>query len=100
MRAKSAKSVCLKNVMDVMFGGAAYFLIGWALAYGDKQSCDADGVCTNVGNPFIGTEAFAMSTTPSTSYATFYFQYVVSVLSAALMYVLPLPLVPYFLLGT
>jgi hypothetical protein len=28
VRAKSAKSVCLKNVMDVMFGGAAYFLLG------------------------------------------------------------------------
>ena len=77
-RAKSAKSICLKNVMDVMFGGVAYYLLGWAFAYGDKVSCDADDVCTSIGNPFIGTEWFAMSETPATSYATFYFQYVVS----------------------
>lgn len=78
-RAKSAKSICLKNIMDVMFGGAAYYLLGWAFAYGDKTSCDADGVCSSIGNPFIGTEWFAMSETPYTSYATFYFQYVVSI---------------------
>ena len=63
--------------MDIAYGGAAYFLVGWAFAYGDKQSCDADGVCANAGNPFIGTEGFAMFGTPSTSFATFYFQYVV-----------------------
>ncbi|CAL8463541.1 g3075 [Coccomyxa elongata] len=84
-RAKSAKSICLKNIMDVMFGGAAYYLLGWAFAYGDKTSCDADGVCSSIGNPFIGTEWFAMSETPYTSYATFYFQYVFAISTATIV---------------
>lgn len=89
VRAKSAKSVCIKNVMDVMFGGVAYYLLGWAFAYGDKQECDADGVCSSVGNPFIGTEQFAMAGTPATSFHTFYFQYVVSVPLPAMTIFLP-----------
>ena len=28
VRAKSAKSVCLKNIMDAAFGGVGYFLFG------------------------------------------------------------------------
>ena len=32
----------------------------------------------SVGNPFIGTTNFAMWPTQEASYATFYFQYVVS----------------------
>jgi Amt family ammonium transporter len=77
VRAKSAKSVCLKNIMDAAFGGCAYFLLGWGFAYGDAQSCDENGVCTDVNNAFIGTNNFAMSVTPSSSYASYYFQYVV-----------------------
>ncbi|KAK9917402.1 hypothetical protein WJX75_003971 [Coccomyxa subellipsoidea] len=85
VRAKSAKSVCLKNVMDVMFGGAAYFLLGWAFAYGDKTTCDDAGVCSSVGNPFIGTEQFAMSNLADTSFHTFYFQYVFAISTATIV---------------
>ena len=46
---------------------------GWAFAYGDKL--DDNGV--SIGNPFIGTTNFAMAPTAESSYATFYFQYVV-----------------------
>lgn len=45
---------------------------------GDKQSCDADGTCTNIGNPFIGSQQFALKDLPETSYQTYYFQFVVS----------------------
>ena len=37
--AKSVKSVCLKNLMDVCAGGVGYFLFGWAFAYGATLSC-------------------------------------------------------------
>lgn len=53
-------------------------ITGWAFAYGDKTTCDDAGVCSSVGNPFIGTEQFAMSNLADTSFHTFYFQYVVS----------------------
>ena len=53
-------------------------IAGWAFAYGDKTTCDDAGVCSSVGNPFIGTEQFAMSNLADTSFHTFYFQYVVS----------------------
>ena len=69
--------------MDVCAGGVGYFLFGWAFAYGDPQSCDADGVCTNEGNPFIGSQQFALKDLPETSYQTYYFQFVVSHLTAA-----------------
>lgn len=78
VRAKSVKSVCLKNIMDAAFGGCAYYLLGWGFAYGDHQTCDDAGVCTDVNNAFIGSNNFAMSLTPDTNFATFYFQYVVS----------------------
>ena len=83
VRAKSARSVCLKNIMDAAFGGCGYWFFGWAFAYGDAQSCDASGTCTNAGNPFIGTTYFAMSGTADTQYATFIFQYVVRLIMPA-----------------
>lgn len=83
--AKSVKSVCLKNLMDVCAGGVGYFLFGWAFAYGDKQSCDADGVCTNIGNPFIGSQQFALKDLPETSYQTWYFQFVFAISTATIV---------------
>ena len=50
-----------------------YFLFGWAFAYGDKT----DDSGNSIGNPFIGTNNFAMSITDPSKYNTFVFQYVV-----------------------
>lgn len=77
IQAKSVKSVCLKNLMDVCAGGVGYFLFGYAFAYGDPQSCDDSGTCSSTGNPFIGSKMFALHNLPETSYQTYYFQFVV-----------------------
>ena len=50
-----------------------YFLFGWAFAYGDKL----DDSGNSIGNAFIGTNQFAMSTTDASKFNTFVFQYVV-----------------------
>lgn len=77
VQAKSVKSVCLKNLMDVCAGGVGYFLFGYAFAYGDPQSCDSSGVCSSTGNPFIGSQMFALHDLSEDSYQTYYFQFVV-----------------------
>ena len=79
IQAKSVKSVCLKNLMDVCAGGVGYFLFGYAFAYGDPQSCDSAGICSSTGNPFIGSRMFALHDLPEDSYQTYYFQFVVCV---------------------
>ncbi|CAK0739452.1 hypothetical protein CVIRNUC_001167 [Coccomyxa viridis] len=81
VRAKSAKSVALKNIMDAAFGGVGYFFFGWAFAYGDKL--DADG--NSINNAFIGTNNFAMSTTEESKYNTFLFQYVFAISTATIV---------------
>lgn len=70
VRARSARSVCVKNVADAVFGGVAYYLFGYAFAYGDPINEDG----TVGGNGFIGSEQFALSGTPSASYYNFVFQ--------------------------
>lgn len=77
VQAKSVKSVCLKNLMDVCAGGVGYMLFGYAFAYGDPQSCDSDGTCSSTGNPFIGSKMFALHDLSEDSYQTYYFQFVV-----------------------
>ena len=77
VQAKSVKSVCLKNLMDVCAGGVGYFLFGYAFAYGDPQTCDDNGVCSSAGNPFIGSKMFALHDLSEDSYHIYYFQFVV-----------------------
>lgn len=48
VRTKNTKNVLLKNVLDACVGAVAYFLFGWAFAYGSNH-------------PFIGSNFFALS---------------------------------------
>ncbi len=50
-RAKNASNILMKNTMDFAMGSIAYFLIGYALMFGD-------------GNPLFGTEGFAIAGFP------------------------------------
>lgn len=90
VRARSARSVCVKNVADAVFGGVAYFLFGmqcsvciipmhpfqphtvsgYAFAYGDPVNEDG----TVGGNGFIGSQQFALSGTSPSNYYNFIFQ--------------------------
>lgn len=49
VRSKNTKNVLLKNVLDACVGAIAYFLFGWAFAYGANS------------NDFIGSGNFALS---------------------------------------
>ena len=49
VRTKNTKNVLIKNVLDACVGAIAYFLFGWAFAYGAKS------------NGFIGYSNFALS---------------------------------------
>lgn len=81
----SAKSVCVKNVLDLSFGVLGYYFFGWAFAYGDNTSCDAEGNCVSTQNAFIGSTQFAMQNIPYSSYHTWFFQYVFAISTATIV---------------
>ena len=66
-------------------GVLGYYLFGWAFAYGENKSCDADGVCTDIQNGFIGSTQFAMHDLLATSYHTWFFQYVFAISTATIV---------------
>jgi Amt family ammonium transporter len=67
VRKKNTKSILLKNILDCCVGGIAYYLFGFAFAYGETS------------NGFIGNGFYAL--TPETSfleqysYVDWFFQY-------------------------
>lgn len=83
VRAKNAKNIILLNILDACFGCCAWYLTGWAFAYGDPaDQCAANGLegpaCDAAGGPypglsasqaFIGNSQFAMSNMDRTTYA-------------------------------
>jgi Amt family ammonium transporter len=75
----------MKNIMDVAVGVVGYFLFGWAFAYGDNTVCDEAGVCTSVQNAFIGSTQFAMKDMPSTTFHTWFFQFVFAISTATIV---------------
>mmetsp|Transcript_29300 Transcript_29300/g.68198 ORF Transcript_29300/g.68198 Transcript_29300/m.68198 type:complete len:519 (+) Transcript_29300:62-1618(+) len=69
VRAKNAKNIMLKNLMDAVVGGVTYYLVGWGLAYGDSDTGDSI-------NPYIGWGNFALSPAKEQDYLGWFFQYV------------------------
>lgn len=49
VRARSARSVCVKNVADAVFGGVAYYLFGviimWCVFEIKTHTCTINRVC-------------------------------------------------------
>lgn len=50
VRARNARGIILKNLMDTCVAALVYFLLGWGLA----------GLLIGDGNSFIGTSQFAL----------------------------------------
>lgn len=83
VRSKNTKNVLLKNVLDACVGALAYWLFGFAFAYGEGVSA-ASG--------FIGTGNYALSsittdgeTQPFTNFNFFFFQWAFAATAATIV---------------
>lgn len=65
VRAKNARGIILKNLMDACVAAIMYFLTGWGLA----------GLLVGDANAFIGTSQFAMSGLDPLAWYNWFFQY-------------------------
>lgn len=71
VRSKNTKNVLLKNVLDACVGAIAYYLFGYAFAYG------------NASNSFIGHSNFALS--EDTDFHFFFFQWTFAATAATIV---------------
>jgi ammonium transporter, Amt family len=72
VRAKNAKNIILKILLDACFGALAFYLLGFGFAYGGTFTESADA-----GNKFIGWEGFALNNVPRSKWFMWFFQYAV-----------------------
>jgi ammonium transporter, Amt family len=72
VRSKNTKNVLLKNVLDACVGAIAYFLFGWAFAYGPRA------------NTFIGWGQFALGGDP-VPHHKFFFQWAFAATAATIV---------------
>lgn len=72
VRSKNATNILVKNMLDAFIAGVAYWLFGWAFAYGE-------------GNSFIGYGSFAIHDLEEDKYATWFFQYVFAATAATIV---------------
>ncbi|KAL4458386.1 hypothetical protein ABPG75_013251 [Micractinium tetrahymenae] len=107
VRAKNAKNIILLNILDACFGCCAWYLTGWAFAYGDPlttadaANCptepdEVNGVTwkdiqtctygeTGPSQAFIGNRFFAMSNLPRGSYWAWFFQFTFAATGATII---------------
>ncbi|KAK3591842.1 hypothetical protein CHS0354_007704 [Potamilus streckersoni] len=69
---QSDQIVLYKSIVLFLIAGIAYWLVGYAFAFGD-------------GNDFIGWKYFASSELPDTRYAFFFFQYTFAATSSTIV---------------
>ncbi|KAL4224585.1 ammonium transmembrane transporter [Mactra antiquata] len=72
VRSKNVTNILIKNLFDSFVSGVAYWLIGYAFAFGE-------------GNDFIGYKNFASHELPDESYASFFFQYTFAATAATIV---------------
>ena len=87
VRTRFAKHIAILILVDACASAVAYYLFGYAFAFGDTQTV-VDGSITYSGNPFLGTNFFAMSGLPHDEWYLWLFQW--SVRPAALLAALAL----------
>lgn len=83
VRTKNTKNVLIKNVLDACVGAIAYYIFGWAFAYGPNSSA----------NGFIGAGQFALSSytnddgvsEPFTDFFSFFFQWAFAATAATIV---------------
>jgi len=80
IRAKNLKNIMIKNFLDACIGGFAYFMFGYALAYGSP----GDGT----GNVFTGGEStgyFLLLDMPHEEFYIWFFQWVFAAATATIV---------------
>jgi Amt family ammonium transporter len=85
VRAKFAKHISMLILVDACTSGLAFYLFGWAIAFGDKTTPSnapganglvSDPTAVSDNNAFIGTRYFALGNDfPNNQYYLFFFQY-------------------------
>ena len=73
VRSKNTVNILIKNMLDCLIGGVAYWAIGWAVAYGES------------GNAFIGTSNFFGYQMPAEKYPLWFFQFVFAATAATIV---------------
>ncbi|KAA8497883.1 Ammonium transporter 1 member 2 [Porphyridium purpureum] len=74
VRTKNTKNVLLKNLLDACVGAIAYYLFGYAFAYGVDDT-----------NGFIGHSGFALSGVDESSYHFWFFQWTFAATAATIV---------------
>jgi len=72
VRSKNATNILLKNILDSFLGFMIYWIIGYALAFGE-------------GNAFAGDEYWCLAYLPDNLYANFFFHYVFAATAATIV---------------
>lgn len=78
VRTKNTKNVLLKNILDACVGAIAYYLFGWAFAYGEDSKI----------NKFIGSGNFALSASNDgdfEDFTGFFFQWAFAATAATIV---------------
>lgn len=73
VRAKNAKNIILKNLLDTCFGAVGWYILGYGIAFG------ADG------NDFLGERNFALHDVPPGEYRNWLFQYAFAATATAIV---------------
>lgn len=72
VRSKNSTNILIKNLLDSFVAGIAYWVFGYAFAYGE-------------GNKFIGYHHFATAYLSDDDYAFFFYQYVFAATAATIV---------------
>lgn len=73
VRSKNTTNILIKNVLDVFLGAIAYWLFGYAFAFGDDS------------NGFIGKTYFALADLPSEKFSHWFFHFVFAATAATIV---------------
>lgn len=79
VRSKNAKNIILKILLDACFGALAFYLVGFAFAYGGTYG-EAGG-----GNSFVGWGGFALNGLPKSEWYMWFFQFAFAATAATIV---------------
>lgn len=85
VRAKNAKNIILLNLLDACFGSLAWYITGFAFAFGDPTANDDGSYDFTKSQAFIGNRYFVQNTLARTSYVTWFFQFTFAATAATIV---------------